>query len=156
MAVSRGKQWEEKVKEDLSKLMDVSLERVPDQVSGFKSTSQNPCDFYCYVYPHFYYIEAKSVNGNTFGVDFAQYDRLLVRSGRKGVRTGVLLWWIPHQKVAYIPIKTFEKLKKDGKKSVNIKMLGTDEYRIIEIPSVTKRILPTCDYNVLLDLQEGD
>lgn len=156
MANSRGKQWEEKVKEDLSKLEDVSLERVPDQVTGYKTTSQNPCDFYCYVYPHLYYIEAKSVNGNTFSVNFPQYERLLTRSGRKGVRAGVLLWWIPHQKVAYIPVKTFEKLIQEGKKSVNIKMLSTHEYRIIEIPSVTKRILPTCDYTTLLDLQEGD
>lgn len=156
MAVNRGKQWEEKIKEDLSKLMDVSLERVPDQVSGYRTTSQNPCDFYCYVYPHFYYIESKSTKGNTFNVKFPQYERLLIRSGRKGVRTGVLLWWIDHQRVAYVPIKTFEKLIKDGKKSVNIKMLEDDKYRIIEIPSVTKRVLPTCDYSILLDLQEGD
>lgn len=156
MAVNRGKQWEEKVKEDLSKLIDVSLERVPDQLTGYKNTSQNPCDFYCYVYPHFYYIEAKSVTGNTFSVEFAQYERLLARSGRKGVRAGVVLWWVPHQKVAYVPVRTFQKLIKDGKKSVNIKMLGQDEYRIIEIPSVTKRVLPTCDFNVLLTLQEGD
>lgn len=156
MAVSRGKQWEEKVKEDLSKLMDVSLERVPDQVSGFKNTSQNPCDFYCYLYPYFYYIEAKSVNANTFSLDFPQYERLLIRAGRKGVRSGVMLWWIPHQKVAYIPVKSMEKMKQDGKKSVNIKMLNTNEYRLFEIPSITKRILPTCDYNILRHLQEGD
>ena len=156
MAHNRGKAWEEKVKEDLLKLPDVSLERVPDQMSGFKSTSQNPADFYLYWYPYFYYIETKSTNVNTFGVDFAQYDRLLARAGRKGVRAGVMLWWVQHQKVAYIPVKTFEKLIKDGKRSVNIKMLGTDEYRIIEIPSVTKRVFPTCDYSVLSSLQEGD
>lgn len=156
MAVNRGKQWEEKVKQDLLTLPDVSLERVPDQVSGFKSTSQNVCDFYFYRFPYLHYLECKSVNGNTFGVDFAQYNRLLVRAGRKGVRSGVLLWWIPHQKVAYVPIKTFEKLKLEGKRSVNIKMLGTGEYRIFEIPSVTKRVFPTCDYSVLENLEEGD
>lgn len=156
MAHSRGKQWEEKVKNDLLKLPDVSLERIPDQVTGYKTTSQNPCDFYVYLYPHFYYIECKSVNGNTFGVDFAQYERLLVRAGRRGVRAGVMLWWIPHQKVAYVPIKTFEKLIADGKRSVNIKMLGTDEYRLIEIPSVTKRVYPDCDYTILSTLREGD
>lgn len=156
MAFNRGKQWEEKVRKDLLKLPDVCIERVPDQVTGHRITSQNACDFYMYLYPHFYYIECKSVNGNTFSVDFAQYDRLLVRAGHKGVRAGVLLWWVPHQKVAYIPIKTFEKLKNDDKKSVNIKMLGTDDYRIIEIPSSTKRVYPDCDYSVLHTLEEGD
>lgn len=156
MAINRGKQWEEKVKEDLLKLPDVSLERVPDQVTGYRNSSQNVCDFYCYVYPNFFYIEAKSTKGNTFSINFAQYDRLLIRSGRKGVRSGVVLWWIDHQKVAYIPIKTFETLRKENKKSVNIKMLSENNYRLFEISSVTKRVLPTCDYSILLTLQEGD
>lgn len=156
MAHSRGKQWEERVKSDLLTLPDISLERVADQVTGFKTTSQNPCDFYVYIYPHFYYIECKSTNSNTFSVDFPQYERLLVRAGRKGVRAGIILWWVQHQKVAYVPVKTIEKLIQDGKRSVNIKMLGKDEYRIIEIPSVTPRVYPKCDYSVLTTLKEGD
>lgn len=156
MAHQRGKQWEDKVKNDLLKLPNIALERVPDQMTGFKNTSQNPCDFFVYLYPNFYYIECKSVNGNTLTVDIAQYDRLIKRLGPKGIRAGVILWWIPHQKVAYVPIKTFEKIKNDGKRSINIKMLNDNEYRIIEIPSVTKRVFPDCDYSILNTLQDGD
>lgn len=156
MAVSRGKQWEERVKNDLLTLPDISLERVADQVTGFKNTSQNVCDFYMYQYPNFFYIECKSTNSNTFGVDFAQYERLLVRAGRKGVRAGIMLWWVQKQRVAYVPIKTIEKMKADGKRSVNVKMLDSDEYRIIEIPAETKRVFPKCDYSILATLQEGD
>lgn len=154
--VNRGKQFEQKVKEDLLKLPDGSLERFPDQMSGYHG-STNPCDFTFYWYPHYYYIETKSTNDNTFPLaNLSQYDKLLERRGRKGVRSGVILWFIKHSKVVYVPISTFEKIKNDGLKSVNIKMLLDDKYRIIEIPSVLKRVFMDSDYSVLNDLGEGD
>ena len=47
-------------------------------------------------------------------------------------------------------------MKEDGKKSVNIKMIGTDEYNIKVIPSVKKRTFLTCDYTVLKNLVDGE
>ena len=156
MAVNRGKAFEEKVKNDLLKLPDVSLERLPDQMSGYQG-SANVCDFTLYKYPNYFYIECKTTNENTFPLSgLTQYDKLLVRRNRLGVRAGVLLWFVKHDKVVYVPIGTFEKLKADGKKSVNIKMVGKDDYRIIEIPSVKKRVFMDSDYSVLMQLEEGD
>ena len=156
MAVNRGKQFEEKVKEDLLKLSHVSLERLPDQMSGYQG-SKNVCDFTTYIYPFYYYLECKTTNENTFPLSaLTQYDKLLERAGRLGVRSGVILWFVKHDTVVYVPIKTFEKLKADGKKSVNIKMVGKDEYRIITIPSVKKRVFLDSDYSVLTQLKEGD
>ena len=157
MAVNRGKDFEARVKEDLLKLgADVSLERLPDQMSGYRG-SKNPCDYLCYMYPNLYYLECKTTNENTFPLaGLTQYDELLSRKGRRGVRSGVLLWMVKHDKVLYVPIATFEKIKNDGLKSVNIKMLNDDKYRIIVVPSVKKRIFMDSDYSILKTLEEGD
>ena len=45
-------------------------------------------------------------------------------------------------------------MMKDGKKSINVKDIDT--YRIIDIPSVKKRVFLDSDYTVLFDLQEGE
>ena len=156
MAVNRGKAFEEKVKSDLLKLPDVSLERLPDQMSGYRG-SANVCDFTLYSYPYYFYIECKTTNENTFPLaGLTQYDKLLARRNRKGVRAGVLLWFVKHDKVVYVPIATFERLKAEGKKSVNIKMVDGDDYRIITIPSEKKRVFLDSDYSVLMQLEEGD
>ena len=157
MAVNRGKDFEQRVKEDLLKLgADVSIERLPDQMSGY-SGSKNPCDYFCYLYPHLFYLECKTTNENTFPLaGLTQYDALLARQGKKGVRSGVLLWFVKHDAVLYVPIKTFKQIKDDGLKSVNIKMLKDDKYRIIQIPSIKKRVFMESDYTILTTLEEGD
>ncbi len=156
MAVNRGKQFEGKVKEDLERLPDISLERLPDQMSGYRG-SKNVCDYLMYRYPYFYYLECKTTNENTFPLAaLSQYDELLARKGRRGVRSGVILWFVKHDKVVYVPIATFQRIKEAGLKSVNIKMLNSDEYKIIVIPSVKKRVFMDSDYSILSQLQEGD
>jgi len=55
-----------------------------------------------------------------------------------------------------VPISTITKLKEDGKKSVNVKMLDDNSYNIIEIPSVKKRVFLDSDYSCLMNLKEGD
>lgn len=59
---------------------------------------------------------------------------------------------IDHEKVLYIPIDTFIKLKEEDKKSYNIKMLGDENYLVYEIPSVKKRTFLTSDYSVLEEI----
>ena len=155
--INRGKAFEIKVKEDLLKIPDIDVERLPDQMTGFKGTSKNVSDFEVYLYPNLYFIECKTTHENTFPLSgLSQYDKLLEKKGKKGVRSGVVLWFIKHDKVVYVPIATFEKLKTDGKKSVNIKMLEAEDYRIIIIPSVKKRVFMDSDYSILKSLQEGD
>ena len=156
MALNRGKQFEERVKKDFLRISETVVERLPDQVSGYKG-SRNVSDFIVYKYPNLFFVECKSTLGNTFPLsNLSQYDELLKRKSIKGVRSGVILWFIDHDVVCYVPIATFEQLKRDGKKSVNIKMLNDNEYRIIEIPSKKKRIFLECNFNIMQELQEGD
>ena len=153
---NRGKQFELKFKEDFLKLPDVSLERLPDQMSGYKG-SNNVCDYLCYMFPNLFYIECKTTHENTFPLSgLTQYDELLERKGRKGVRSGVVIWFVKHSKIVYVPIATFEKLKNEGKKSVNIKMIDDANYKLIVVPSTLKRIFMDSDYSILATLEEGD
>ena len=47
-----------------------------------------------------------------------------------------------------------EKLKEDGKKSFNIKMLGNEDYFSLEIPGKVKRLFIDSDYSVLKNLKD--
>lgn len=156
MPTNYGKQWEVKVKEDLSILEGVSVDRIYDSVSGYKSVS-NISDFISYLYPNIFYLEVKSIRGNTFPLkNLTQYEKLKTKVGIPGVRAGVILWYIDHSKVFYVPISTITKLKEDDKKSVNVKMIDEGEYNLKLVPSITKRVFPTCDYRILTTLKDGE
>ena len=154
--INKGKQWEQKIKEDFSKLPGATIDRLYDPEGG-KAGIHNVSDFIAYKYPFHFYVEAKSCKGNTFPLtNLSQYDKLSAKVGIPGVRAGVFLWFVEHKRVAYVPISTVTKLKEDRKKSVNVKMLDTDEYNIKEIPSITKRVFPECDYSMLMELKDGE
>lgn len=154
MARDRGKQFEDKFKHDFRKLEDNSLDRLYDVMSGYKSIKQ-VSDFIGYLYPNIFYIECKSHKGASIPLsNITQYESLKYKVGIKGVRSGVVLWLYDKDKVLYIPTKTITQLKQDGEKSVGIRHL--DKYRIIEIPSIKKRVFMDSDYSILKDLQEGD
>ena len=156
MATNKGKQFEQKMKSDWLLLPDVSIDRLYDQVSGYKTIS-NISDFIGYHYPNIFYLECKSHEGNTFPLsNLSQYDKLKEKVGIHGVRVGVIIWFISHDKVVYVPISTITKMKEDNKKSVNIKDLNDGTYRIIEIPSTKKRVFLDSDYSVLFDLAENE
>lgn len=117
-------------------------------MSGFKHMS-NISDLIFYKFPFICYGEIKSHKGNTFPLsNLTQYEKLLAKKGIKGVRAGVILWFIDHDKVLWVPIETFEKLRKEDKKSVNVKM-DYEEYNIIEIPSQKRRVFLDSDYSIL-------
>ena len=63
---------------------------------------------------------------------------------------------IDHDTVMYVPLSSIAQMKADGKKSVNIKMLADDTYRIIQIPSEKKRVFLDSNYSVLADLRDGE
>lgn len=157
MAQNRGKQWENKIREDWKRTVpDSFIERIYDTVNGLIGVT-NICDMIGYKCPNVFLIEAKSHEGNTFPlVNLTQYDKLIKKIGITGVRVGIVLWMIDHDRVLYVPIKTIQKMKEDGKKSVNINTIDKDGYRYIEIPSIKKRVFLDCDYSVLLNLEEGD
>lgn len=95
--------------------------------------------------------------GNTFPLaNLTQYDKLKDKVGVPGVRTGVVIWFIDHDTVWYVPIATITKMKEDGKKSVNVKKDLEAGYRIINIPSQKRRVFLDSDYSVLLNLEDND
>lgn len=155
---NRGKAFEQKVKEDLKKIPEAVIERLPDQMSGMYG-SRNVSDFIFYKYPNLYFIECKTTNENTFPFsNLSQFDELIKRSGKPGVRSGVILWFVKHSKVVYIPVKTIEKMKEDNLKSINIKhVINNHDYRLFEVPSVKKRVFLDSDYESIFScLLDGD
>ncbi len=155
--MNKGKAFEQKMKEDFKKSFpEGTIDRIYDSVSGYKTIS-NISDFIGYNYPNIYYLECKSHLGNTWNFSyFTQYDKLKTKVGIKGVRAGVVLWMLDHDKVVYLPVSSVTKMIEDGKKSFNVKMLEDKSYNIYEIPSVKKRVFLDSDYSILADLKEGE
>lgn len=154
MATNRGKQWEAKLKEDFSKLSGAYIYRVPDNMSGYKGIT-GISDFIGYKYPKIFFIEAKTVLGNTFPLtNFTQFDKMTAIPPEKGIHRGVMIWFQDHSAVLYVPLSTIAKMKSDGKKSVNIKKIDEEGYDYVRIPSTQKRVFLDSDYSVLLDLPD--
>lgn len=154
MAKNYGKEFEQKFKEDFLKLEDSTIDRLYDTMNGYKSIKQ-VSDFIGYAFPNIFYIECKSHRGASIPmVNITQYDKLKEKIGRKGVRAGVILWLIDKDKVMYIPMATVKQLKEQGEKSIGIRHL--EDYNIIEIPSVKKRVFMDSDYTILKFLKEGE
>lgn len=157
MADSKGKAFEERFKEDwINSVPGSSIDRIYDSVSGYKSIS-NISDFIAYKKPNIFYMECKTTKEGTFNFHkLTQYDKLLTKVGIPGVRTGVLIWFYNFDRVIYVPIKTIQKMKEDGLKSVNIRTIDDSDYRFFNIPSVKLRVFMKSDYNILLTTEEGD
>ena len=154
MGDNLGKKFEAKFKEDFEKIPGSTIDRIYDVTNGYFGL-RNICDFIGYVYPTIFYFECKSINGNTFPLsNLKQYNKLITKKGIKGVKAGVVLWFKDHDKILYIPIETFEKLIEDNKKSYNIKYLNEDEYKVIIIPTIKKRLFLSGDYSVLLNMED--
>lgn len=156
MAQSKGKEFEARFKQQfLASFPNSFILRLPDQVSGYKYTSSNICDFIGYAKGKLYLIECKTHLGASFPLsNLSQYNKLLPYVGIPGVRVGVVLWLIDKDKIFYIPISTVIQMKIKNKKSISYKDI--DKWRIIEIPSIKKVVFMDSDYSVLDILEEGD
>ena len=157
MAVNRGKSFEERFKEDWERTIpDSSIDRIYDSVSGYKTVS-NISDFIGFKQPNIFYLECKSTNENTFNfAKLTQYDKLTGKVGIPGVRAGVVIWFVKHDTVLYVPISTITKMKADGLKSVNVRTIFNSEYKFYNIPSQKLRVYMESDYSCLLKTQEGE
>lgn len=58
---------------------------------------------------------------------------------------------IDHHKVLWIPIETFKKIKDEGGKSFNIKMLSDPNYEILDLMAKDLRTYMSVDYNNLVN-----
>ncbi|WP_300924673.1 hypothetical protein [uncultured Clostridium sp.] len=91
MPENLGKKFEQVFKKDFSKIPGSSIDRIYDPGFGMRGVS-NICDFIAYIYPTIFYMECKSIKGNTFPLtNLKQYDKLNKKVGIKGVRAGVIL-----------------------------------------------------------------
>ena len=157
MATNYGKVWEAQFKENWKKCFpNTFIFRLKDQMNGFRETSGNPCDFLCFPGNNkLFMIECKEHKGAS--IPFAaipQYNRLLEYKKYPGIYPGVLLWLSEKDLILWISIAEMEKMIKEGKKSISIKMLEDPTYNIVVIPSVKKRVFLEADYTVLLNLQD--
>ena len=152
MAINRGKQFEQKFKEDWSKSFpNTFILRLPDQVSGYKFASANICDYICFDGKKLYLIECKSHKGTTFPFScLRQYDKLICYKDKENIIAGCIVWYTDFDKVIFAPISTIEQMIKDNKKSINIKDI--DKYNIIVIPSIKKRVFLDSDYTILKNI----
>lgn len=129
MAVNRGKEFEECIRKSFLKVSDVSVDRLPDQMNGYKG-GNNICDFIVYSYPYQYYIECKSVHGNTLSIysndekrrygniSNKQWEGLLEKSFVYGVVAGIICWWVDRGVTLFIDIRALETMRCSGYKSI--------------------------------------
>lgn len=148
-----GKEFERRVFEDFVRVQGVSIDRIPDQVTRYKGSSSNICDFIVYKEPTLLYLECKTVHGNTLpfsNIRTNQWDGMFKKSYIPGVRAGVLVWFIDKDITQFISISLLEYLRQCGKKSIRFdytdKWLDEDEY-IITIPAKKKRVMFEYDFS---------
>ena len=114
-----GKKFEAIIGDSFRAMTDVSVDRIPDQTMKFKDR-KNVSDYIVYKYPHQYYVECKSVHGNTLPIaKITQLEPLWEKEVlTKGVISGVMCWWIDKDITRWIPVEEIVKRKADGKKSI--------------------------------------
>ena len=156
---NKGKAWEDKFRKDWQKCFpDTFVFRLKDQMTGYKETSGNPCDFLCFPGNNqLFMVECKEHKGASIPFTaIPQYERLLEYKDCPHIFPGVMLWLSEKDKVMWISIQEMEKMVQDGKKSIGLKMLKEKSYNIIEIPSVKKRVYLDSDYTILTSLKDGE
>ena len=158
MSANLGKKFESIFKKDWGNCFPGTfLYRLPDQVSGYKQTSANPCDFLAFNNGILWMLECKETQEGT--INFAkipQLDRLKDYIGLENVEQFIIVWYSNHDKVIACPASEALKMKADGKKSISLKMLQDKSYNIIEIPSKKLRVFMESDYTYLVKQVKGD
>lgn len=142
-----GKKFEELVERDLKKVEGLTIDRLPDQMSGMYGSS-NVCDFIAYRYPHIYYIECKATKNNAFNIsELSQYDKLKTKIGIPGVRCGVLVWFYNLNKIRWYPIELIKNLK-ERKIESNYYSLHNElkNDAVIDINFCISRVYPSMDF----------
>ena len=150
MSENRGKDFERVIKHSFENVQGVSLDRLHDQTTGYKGSS-NICDFIVYKKPYQYYIECKSVHGNTLpfrNITKNQWNGLLEKSKIEGVFAGVICWWVDKDKTVFIPIQTLELMRTVGMKSVRYDAIDDcgGDTDMVEIKGKKKRVF--FDYDI--------
>ena len=104
-----GKVAEQRLKSWLDRPEDgYSMDRIPDQLSGYYMVSRNICDFVCYKYPNNWYMESKATYADSFKFNQltnTQRDGLLLKSQIEGCRGVVVVLYAAYQRAFIFNIK---------------------------------------------------
>ena len=140
---NRGKDFEDTIKKAFEKVPNVSVDRLHDQMTGYKGSS-NICDFIVYHHPLQLYIECKATYGNTLSIysnnpkkaygdiSNTQWEGLLEKEKIYGVAAGYIIWYIDYDETYFIPAHIAEYIRNTGNKSINRKYLVDSDGFIIE------------------------
>ena len=147
MGINRGKQFEDRLREQFKKLSDTICLRLYDITMGYKNID-NPCDLIVYRHPNIILLECKTTNQTTLNFKSQirpnQLNSLLQNKDIRGVISGIICWFIHNNKTIFIPIQYIDELIKESKKSFNIN--NYDRTKVIELAGLKKRIF--FDYNL--------
>ena len=154
MSVDYGKEWEQKFSTQWKNTFPKNLiERIPDQYNGHKKTSENIADFYACFNSKLVYFECKETKEGTLNfAKFSQLDRMLERALLNDVKGYVVIWFRKFQAVVMVDVVEADRIRKDGRASIAYSMLKEKLYNIIEIPSVTTKVYPKCDFTVMREV----
>ena len=153
-----GKKWEDKFRRAWKKhFPGTFLYRLADQMTGYKETSGNPCDFLSMAKASLFMVECKEHKGASIPFTaIPQYPRLLEYKDIEDVYPGILLWLSEKDKVLWVGINDMEKLYKAGEKSIGLRQLGDSNYSIIDVPVNKLQIYVEPDLTYLVDKLVGD
>ena len=157
MAPDAGKAWEAKFKADWQKQFpNGAILRLPDQVSGYKHTSRNPCDFVCYAEGVMLLVECKECAEGTLNFSkVPQLDDLISFRGRPGVKPGVLIWFSEKRRVVWVGADELKRMRDLGLKSVSLRKLDAGEFSFVDLTDRVNRVFITGDYAKLLKDGKG-
>lgn len=150
MAVNRGKQFEEQIRQAFEMIPDTSVTRLIDPQNGYAGV-RNICDYIVYHHPTQFFIECKSCYGNTLSIHSNdpkkkygaitnnQWEGLEEMSKIKGVVAGYMIWFIDHDRTIFVPAQSMIVHRELGEKSYNIGKQWDSDYT--EIRGTKKRVL---------------
>lgn len=153
-----GKKFEDKVKEDWERTFPTSFFiRLPDQQSRYYGQSSNICDYIGFVNKKLFLIECKETKETTFNFEakLRQYDKLLEQDNKDDTYPGVLLWFSSFDIVVWLNISEIKKMKDDGLKSFNVKMVDKCDYLVYNIPATKMRTYMKCDFTIFNTIEKG-
>ena len=131
--------------------------RLPDQVSKFKTTSKNPCDFIAFNNGLLWLLECKETQEGTLNFSkMSQIDDLPDYCIYEGVLPYFIIWFSKKDKVIAVKADEAARIKASGEKSISLKMLGDPAYNIIDLPGEKKRVYLDVDFTTLLKLYKKD
>ena len=127
---SLAKNFEAKVKEQLNLLDNV----YPIRLYDFIGARDYPSDFIVYKKPHLICLECKTCQLKSFpfsNISDSQWHGMLSAIKKAiGVKSYVLIWFYMQDKTLLCDMKTLEKMRKEGKKSIRFDEQGDGIYEL--------------------------